>query len=45
MPPQIGIARRNLLKGAAALTAGIALQRRHLVGAQDATPPPPSRRK
>jgi multiple sugar transport system substrate-binding protein len=39
MPPQTRVARRNLLKGAAALTAGIALQQRHLVGAQDATPP------
>ena len=38
MPRQISIARRNLLKGAAALTAGIALQRRHLAGAQDASP-------
>jgi hypothetical protein len=44
MPPQTRVARRNLLKGAAALTAGIALQQRHLVGAQDATPPS-SRRK
>jgi hypothetical protein len=39
MPQRTRVARRNLLKGAAALTAGIALQRRHLVGAQDATPP------
>src|SRR5215212_1913589 len=39
MPHQTRVARRNLLKGAAALTAGIALQRRNLVGAQDATPP------
>src|SRR5215208_3457944 len=38
MPHQTRVARRNLLKGAAALTAGIALQRRNLVGAQDATP-------
>lgn len=32
------IARRNLVKGAAALTAGIALHRQHLAWAQDATP-------
>ena len=38
MPPQISIARRNLLKGAAVLTAGIALQQRNLVAAQDASP-------
>jgi multiple sugar transport system substrate-binding protein len=38
MPRQRSIARRNLLKGAAALTAGIALQRRNLAGAQDASP-------
>src|ERR687895_2477424 len=31
-------ARRDLLKGAAALTAGITLQGHHLVAAQDATP-------
>ena len=38
MPRQISIARRNLLKGAGALAAGIALQRAHLTGAQDASP-------
>jgi multiple sugar transport system substrate-binding protein len=38
MPRQRSIARRNLLKGAAALTAGIALQRRNLIAAQDASP-------
>ncbi|MCC2626723.1 MAG: extracellular solute-binding protein family 1 [Thermomicrobiales bacterium] len=38
MPRQISIARRNLLKGAGALAAGIALQRAHLIGAQDASP-------
>ncbi len=32
------LARRDLLKSAAALTAGMALQRAHLVGAQDASP-------
>jgi multiple sugar transport system substrate-binding protein len=32
------LARRDLLKSAAALSAGMALQRAHLVGAQDATP-------
>jgi multiple sugar transport system substrate-binding protein len=38
MPRQISVARRNLLKGAGALAAGIALQRAHLTGAQDASP-------
>ena len=38
MPRQISIARRNLLKGAGALAAGMALQRAHLTGAQDASP-------
>src|SRR4051794_24479685 len=38
MPRQNSIARRNLLKGAAALTAGMALQRQDLVWAQDASP-------
>src|SRR5215203_6192843 len=38
MPRQISIARRNLLKGAGALAAGVALQRAHLTGAQDASP-------
>lgn len=33
-----GFARRDLLKGAAALAAGTALQRRHLAWAQDASP-------
>ena len=32
------LARRDLLKSAAALSAGMALQRAHLVGAQDASP-------
>jgi len=34
------LARRDLLKSAAALSAGMALQRAHLVGAQDASPTP-----
>jgi multiple sugar transport system substrate-binding protein len=38
MPRQISVARRNLLKGAGALAAGMALQRAHLTGAQDASP-------
>ena len=32
------LARRDLLKSAAALSAGMALQRAHLAGAQDASP-------
>ena len=39
MPQPVRIPRRNLLKGAAALSAGVALQRRGLALAQDATPP------
>ncbi|MBA2598760.1 MAG: ABC transporter substrate-binding protein [Chloroflexia bacterium] len=40
MHPRTGIARRNLLKGAAALTTGIALQRQHWTNAQDAAATP-----
>jgi multiple sugar transport system substrate-binding protein len=38
MPRYTGIGRRDLLKGAAALAAGTALQRRHQAWAQDASP-------
>ena len=40
MRRQTLVARRELLKSAAALSAGMALQRAQLVRAQDATPTP-----
>lgn len=40
MRRQSELARRDLLKGAAALAAGAALQSRYQVGAQDASPTP-----
>ena len=40
MKQQIGLARRELFKGTAAVAAGLALQRHGLILAQDATPEP-----